>query len=161
MLERSELRAFARRASVRAILGPLAQDEIADYVLQRVAAAGSNPHVEFDDEVFDRLYELSAGVPDVVNRLCDRALTRGYSASANVIDEPLVNGAAEELDIAPPESLAARLARTAATIVALLILVLVGAGAAAFVFHDRLSQTMERWQTKPAASGTASPAPPR
>lgn len=151
LLKRAELRPLAQRATVRCVLGPLADDEIVGYVLHRLTVAGSNARVEFDDEAFERLYELSAGVPHVVNVLCNRALTLGYGSSAAVIDAPLVDRAADELGITAPESRAARIARTAATIAALLILMGVGAGAAAFVFHDRVAQTMARWQAAPPA----------
>lgn len=149
LLKRAELRPFARRASVRCVLGSLNGDEIVGYVLLRLAVAGPNARVEFDDDAFERLYALSAGVPHVINLLCDRALTLGYGSSASVIDGPLIDRAAEELDITAPESRAARLARTTMTIAALLVLMLVGAGAAAFVFHERVAQTLARWQAAP------------
>ena len=159
MLRRPELRQFAQRASVRCVLEPLDDDEIVGYVLHRLAVAGSNARVEFDDDAVGRLFVLSAGVPRIINQLCDRALTLGYEASASVIDLPLVDRAAEDLDFTPPESEAARLVRAALTMAALVVLMLVGAGAAAFVFHDRLAQTIVRWESR-AARASPADAPP-
>jgi type II secretory pathway predicted ATPase ExeA len=151
ILRRPELRQLAQRAAVRCVLEPLDDDEIVGYVLHRLTVAGSNARVEFDDDAFGRLFVLSAGVPRIINQLCDRALTLGYDASASVIDLPLVDRAAEDLDITPPESEAARLVRAALTMAALVVLMLAGAGAAAFVFHDRLAQTIVRWEAVPPA----------
>src|SRR5580765_4922481 len=81
----------ADRVPVRARLDPLADDEIAGYVLHRLAISGAGRlSVEFEDGALTLIYRISRGVPQLVNLLCDRALARGFEASATVIDEPLV-----------------------------------------------------------------------
>ena len=90
-------------------------------------------------------YELSAGVPTVVNLLCDRALTLGHRALANDIDVGLVDAAACELEIARPEPVGRWLLRDALIIAAFGVLVLIGALAAARVFHEPLSRLITRW----------------
>ena len=159
-LARPELRQFAQRISVRCTLEPLAGDEIAGYVMNRLAVAGGSLRVEFDDGSLERVYELSAGVPRLVNLLCDRALSVGYGLSASVIDVRVVESAAEDLDLDPPSGISA--ARLTAAIVALMLLVLLGAGGAAFVFRARLSAVVTEWQSTPPAPpgpGLALPAP--
>ena len=49
LLARPELRLLAERASVRCALEPLAADEVVGYVLHRIAVAGGNARVEFDE----------------------------------------------------------------------------------------------------------------
>jgi len=151
VLRRTNLRAFAQRAAVRSVLDPLDDEEVIGYVLHRLAVAGTNTRVEFEDPALARLAVLSGGVPRILNLLCDRALTLGYEGSASVIDRALIDRGAEDLDIAPPESQMRRLARATMTIAVLVVLMLAGAAAAALVFHDRLEQTLRRWEAQPSA----------
>ena len=153
LLRQSQVRTFAEKASVRCQLEPLAEDEIFGYVLHRLAVAGTNARIDFDDRAVERLHAISAGVPRVINLLCDQALELGQSASASVIDAAMIDRAANDLGIAPPETRLSRLARGAMTVAALVLLMFAGAGAAAFVFQDRLAQVIVRWE--------AIPAPPR
>jgi len=156
-LRRTNLRAFAQRAAVRGVLDPLEPDEVTGYVLHRLAVAGTNARVEFEDPALVRLAWLSGGVPRILNLLCDRALTLGYEASASAIDRALIDRAAEDLDISPPESQMLRLARAAMTIAVLVVLMLAGAAAAALVFHDRFEQTLRRWEAQPSVPGQPLP----
>ncbi|MBI3265248.1 MAG: AAA family ATPase, partial [Acidobacteria bacterium] len=147
-LARPELRQLAQRISIRCTLEPLAGDEVAGYVMNRLAIAGGGLRVEFGDGSLECVYELSAGVPRVVNLLCDRALSVGYGLSASVIDARIVEAAAEDLDLDPPMS-GASAARITAAIVALMLLVLLGAAGAAYVFRARLSAVVTEWQAAP------------
>jgi general secretion pathway protein A len=150
MLRATNLRAFAQRAAVRCVLDRLDDDEVTGYVVHRLAVAGSNARVEFEESALERLALLSGGVPRILNLLCDRALTLGYEASAHIIDRALIERAAEDLDVSPPESQMLRLARAAMTIGVFVVLMLAGAAAAALVFHDRLEQTLRRWEAQPS-----------
>src|ERR1019366_2808663 len=78
VLGQSELRLLKEEVAVRSHLKGLAPDEIAGYVMHRLGVAGNSSRVEFDGAAFDRVYQLSGGVPRVVNLLCDRAMTRGF-----------------------------------------------------------------------------------
>jgi general secretion pathway protein A len=146
---RPDLRPLNDLITVRSELGPLAADEIAGYVVHRLAVAGSSSGVEFDDEALKRVFELSGGVPRLVNVLCDRALSRGFQQSARVITGPLVDGAAEELDLAPPVPAGPDAMHTIVGIVALIALVLVGAAAAAWVFQGPLQRALVQWEAVP------------
>ena len=68
-----------------------------------------------------------------------------------MIDEALIARAADDLDVAAPESEASWIARRALAVAAVITLMLAGAAGAAFVFHDRLSQMIGRWEAIPAA----------
>jgi general secretion pathway protein A len=149
VLNRDDVRPLAERASVRETLQPLADDEVVGYVLHRLAVAGANTRVVFDDGAFERIYEISAGVPRVINLLCDRALTLGYQASASVIDAAIIDRAADDLDIEVPETGVMRAIRIALNVVMLVALMLVGAAAAAVVFRDRVRQSIVQWEAMP------------
>jgi hypothetical protein len=79
-----------------------------------------------------------------VNLVCDGALTRGFEMSASVIDDRLIAGAAANLELLPLRSDTRRFARMAAMAVGFIALMLVGAGAAAWVFRAQLSQLLAR-----------------
>ena len=135
--------------AVTCALGGLARDEMGGYVMNRLRTAGDSPRVEFDDEAIERLNVLSGGKPRLVNLLCDRALTNGFGASASVIDAELVDGAAEDLDLAPPAPARSAFG-LAGALGALVLLVILGAAAGAFAFRGDLTAIFHQWQHVPA-----------
>jgi general secretion pathway protein A len=148
-----QLKALAGRVALRCDLGPLKADEIAGYVRDHLAVAGTSARVEFDDGALRRAFELSAGNPRLLNVLCDRALELGRERSASVIDVDLIEAAAAESEIAPAETEARGLLRFVAGAVVLTVLMLVGAMAAAFVFREQLSRVIVQWQAIPEPPG--------
>lgn len=149
LLGRGDLKSLRQRIAVRSELKPLAHDEIVGYVMHRLAVAGPQARVEFDDPAFERLYFLTGGVPRLVNLICDRVLTLGHGKSASVIDETLILTAAHDLDIVPPEPRQRRLLRAALTTIVVVLLMGVGAAAAAWVFREPLGRMIEQWQIVP------------
>ena len=155
---RPEVHRVEPRLMVRCDLGPLTKDEIAGYVIHRLAVSGDGPsRVEFDSHAFTRIHEFSRGVPRMVNRICDRALTLGYEQSASMIDAALVEAAAQDLDLILPEASPVKAWRVAVGATALVGLMLIGAAAAAFVFNTRVQRVIAAWQAIP--SPPLSPAP--
>jgi type II secretory pathway predicted ATPase ExeA len=144
LLHRKELRPIERQIAVRCRLEPLTSDEVSDYVIHRLAVAGSNPRVEFDEAAFAELYAATGGVPLLVNLVCGRALTRGQQISAALIDDELVAAAAADLELVPLRSDALWIARTAVRAVVLFGLTLAGAAAAAWVFWPQFSKLLSR-----------------
>jgi len=153
-LSRSSLRSTFGRVSVRAALGSLAADEVGGYIAHRLQVAGASPRLEFQAAAIERLHELSGGNPRTINRIADRALSRGHARSAKTIGANIVQAAAEELDLVPtaPPSMLRRMTTAAL----FLMLVLVGAAAGAFVFRTEVAAFIRQWQAEPTA-----PAPPR
>jgi general secretion pathway protein A len=84
------------RLSVKCLLRPLSFEETADYVSCRLKAAGASRDI-FDDRALQPLYELSAGVPRRINRLCDLALLVGFADESHTISADQVEAVAEEL----------------------------------------------------------------
>jgi type II secretory pathway predicted ATPase ExeA len=147
-LRRSGLKSLVRTARP-APLTPLRADEIAGYVAHRLAVAGGSPRVEFDEAALRRVFELTAGVPLLVNVICERALSLGHEASASVIEPRLIDAAAEATQVAPAASGLRRIARTAAAAVVLTLLTLVGAIGALVVFQQRVALIVTHWQAIP------------
>jgi general secretion pathway protein A len=153
---RPAVASVASVASVACTLNGIAADEMSGYVMHRLRMAGDSPRVEFDNEAIERLNGLSGGRPRIVNILCDRALANGFGKSASVIDAELIDGAAEDLDLAPPSrgglalGLAGRLG-------ALVLLLLLGAAAGAFAFRGDVSAILAHWKHAPARTLQGAP----
>ena len=151
LLKRPELGPLAERVNLRLELRPLADDEIAGYVTHRLSVVGSSARLEFSEAAFARIFELSRGVPRVVNLLCDRALWRGSRASASVIDTRLIDKAAGDLELASPPGHRRTIVRGLLVALALIALTFVGAAASAVVFHDEAARVLLQWMEVPPA----------
>jgi type II secretory pathway predicted ATPase ExeA len=146
LLKRAEYKAIHQRVAQRCHLEPLPADEVAGYVIHRLAVAGSSSRVEFAEAAIPRIFALTRGVPRVMNLVCDRALARGFEASASTIDVKLVDAAADDLDLGPPKSRVRAVAAALLAAVGLVLCILVGAGAAAWVFRDAVHRTIAQWE---------------
>lgn len=82
MLSRPELRQLAQRVIARYHLGPLSKKDTSAYITHRLSIAGLRDTL-FPASTVNRIFRLSAGVPRLINVLCDRALlgafTQGHS----------------------------------------------------------------------------------
>ncbi len=153
LLKRPELQRLNERVAVRCELGPLAADEITGYVTHRLASAGASSRVEFDEDACARIHELSHGVPGVVNLLCDRALSRGHETSTSVIDGALVEAAAGDLDLKQPVAGPREIVRALLIVLVLIAFMLIGAGAALWVFRADVARTVIQWERVPPVPG--------
>ena len=149
MLKQEALRPLNAQVAVRSALGPLLSDEVGGYVMHRLGVVGNGSRVAFSEAALARLHELTGGVPRVVNLLCDRAMSRGYQASAGVIDVPHVNAAAIDLELSVPAVETPRTLRLVVEALAFVLLMLVGAGAALWVFRDDVRRTVLQWERVP------------
>ena len=153
LLKRPEQRLLEASVTRRSELGPLGAGEISGYVMHRLAAAGSNTRVEFNDAAVARLYALSEGVPRVINLLCDRALSRGQQSSLAVIDGTVIDASADDLDLGTPTAEGRGVIGPVWLAAAFVLLVLVGAAGALWVSRDAVSRTILLWQHVPPAPG--------
>jgi general secretion pathway protein A len=148
LLGHGDLRGIDERIARRLELGPLAAGEIAPYVRHRLTVAGGGSRIAFDAGAIERLFARSAGVPRVVNLLCDRAMTRGHQTSAAVITAPLIEAAATDLDL---DAVVERpgILNTLLLWALLALLVLGGAAGALWVWRDAVNQAILRWENVP------------
>ena len=150
--EEGALHALDEAIGVRLEHGPLRASEVVGYVSHRIEAAGPSARVEFSEAAIARLFELSRGVPAVVNALCERALRRGFEQAAATIDATLVDAAAPDDEAFAPVERPSR-ARAAAIAGCLLALAIAGGAAALWVFHDAVARTVIQWERVPPAPG--------
>jgi len=152
LADRPKLRPLDAAIRSRVELGPLARDEMAGYVEQRLSVTGPTDRVPFDERALDRIFELSRGVPGVVNLLCDRALAVATSRSAATIDASMIVVAApEQRADAPPVPAARPTAKILVVAALLAAFTFAGASAGLWIFRDDAARTFELWQNVPAA----------
>jgi type II secretory pathway predicted ATPase ExeA len=94
---------LADRLTARCLLGPLSEQECADYILGRLAASGARTPL-FPADSLAALYRAGDGLPRRLNRLADFALLVAYAEGLDRAELPCVKAAARELD---PEIFAA------------------------------------------------------
>jgi general secretion pathway protein A len=102
LLRKPELRQLDQRVSIRYDLKPLSQDETFAYVQHRLSVAGGGAAVSFAPKALSRIHRYTAGIPRLINLLCDRALLSGYSAHTNKIIPAFVESAADSLELRRP-----------------------------------------------------------
>jgi type II secretory pathway predicted ATPase ExeA len=94
-LKRSEMRQFAQRIAVDYHIQPLDLDETAAYIAHRLRVAGGDPET-FAPAAVRLVHKHSAGVPRLINVLCDTALVYGFGAYKEVINDDLMNEVIED-----------------------------------------------------------------
>ena len=98
-LRKPQLRQLRQRLSLRAKTYPLTQEETIAYVQQRLNVAGSSGQQIFDPEALLAIHKYSAGIPRVINLLCEHCLVSAFVDQQKVISASVVDAVAKDLDI--------------------------------------------------------------
>ena len=99
-LREPHMRQVKQRVTTHCELQPLDRDGVYGYVGHRLTVAGASAErLHFTADALDLVFAASAGVPRVVNRLCDRTLQRGHEARAASIGTDLVRQAIADLQL--------------------------------------------------------------
>jgi len=91
------LRQLRQRVAINCRLFPLTRDEISEYIQSRITAAGGADPRLFTRDAEDRIFEISTGIPRLVNIVCDNALVIGYALGKRRIGAEVVSEAAADL----------------------------------------------------------------
>jgi general secretion pathway protein A len=155
LLQKPELRQLDQRVSIRYDLKPLTADETAAYVQHRLSVAGGGAAVAFAPKALARVHRYTAGIPRLINLLCDRALLSGYSAHTNRIVPEYVDGAAESLELQRPRRRMRRWVRQrfAAFAAGMTVAALLAAGGATMWHYREYASRLVR--TRPVADHAA------
>jgi len=98
LLAKPALRQLSQRITARYHLRPLSLDETAAYIKHRLAVAGMPPgRHPFPPKVVRRVFQISRGIPRLINVLCDRMLLGAYSREATQIDSDICRKATVEV----------------------------------------------------------------
>ena len=96
-LSQPELRQLSQRITARYHLKTLSQKDVVAYVKYRLMVAGLIRGEPFPPAVLKRLFRLTAGVPRLINVLCDRALLGAYVQGKERVDLKTLKTAAREV----------------------------------------------------------------
>ena len=98
-LASSTLRQVNQRVTVRCELAPLVRDDVARYILHRLAVAGNDGRVQFADAAVEMVWTASNGIPRVINLICDRALLCAARARETSVEAEHVRWAVDDLKL--------------------------------------------------------------
>lgn len=93
------IRALDRAITRRLQLLPLERDEVAPYIEHRLRVAGALSLGMFSPRAIEALYDLSGGVPRLVNLLCERALQDAALQGATRVEPQMLEISAAELHL--------------------------------------------------------------
>ncbi|WP_109341092.1 ExeA family protein [Saliniradius amylolyticus] len=96
LLKRNELRQLAQRITARYHLMPLNAHETKAYIGHRLHIAGGDSQI-FSAAALSAVYQITGGIPRVINLLCDRALTLTFSKQLPVVKRYILVAAAEQI----------------------------------------------------------------
>ena len=96
LLRRNELRQLAQRVTARYHLLPLNQQEVSLYVAHRIQVAQGDPMI-IHPAAIPFLFQISGGIPRVINLLCDRALSIAYSQQKPRVDRLIMAAASQQV----------------------------------------------------------------
>jgi type II secretory pathway predicted ATPase ExeA len=99
-LKQPQMRQVDQRVSVRVELSPLALEDVAGYVQHRLNVAGDgDSRAMFSEGAIEAVHRGSGGTPRLINKICDRALTRGFEMHASRIEADVVTEAVRDLGL--------------------------------------------------------------
>lgn len=96
LLKRQGLRQLDQRITARYHLAPLSLQDTGAYIRHRLQVGGTTNDI-FTTAAIRAIFDLSGGVPRLINTLCDRCLLGAYAENKSNVDARMVRGAATEV----------------------------------------------------------------
>lgn len=96
MLKDKSLRQLSQRITARFHLDALNSNETEAYIIHRLAIADGEPEL-FTRSATKKVYRISAGIPRVINLICDRALLGTYAEHKRQVTPRIISRAADEV----------------------------------------------------------------
>lgn len=91
MLNNPKLEQLRQRVSVHYHLDSLNRDETTMYIKHRLKSADSKDPNVFISETIESIYKHSAGIPRIINLICDIALVHGYAEETKTITPTIID----------------------------------------------------------------------
>jgi general secretion pathway protein A len=95
-LASQELRQLSQRIIARYHLGALSKSDVNSYVRHRLSVSGTKEQL-FSDSAINKLYQLTDGVPRLINVICDRALLGAFAQERSDVSKSILKKAAGEV----------------------------------------------------------------
>ncbi len=96
LLNKNNLRQLSQRITTRNRLTPLSAKETTAYINHRLSISGASSPL-FTDAAMRLIYRYSAGIPRMINNICNRALSDGYAAHKKSINTKIIDKAVQEV----------------------------------------------------------------
>lgn len=98
ILQIPALSQVSQRITTRYHLNSLQANDVAAYIQHRITVAGGDPRtLAFSDDVVRIVNKYSAGIPRLINVICDRALLGAYAENKAYISVEIVKKAVQEV----------------------------------------------------------------
>jgi len=97
-LNTPQLRQLKQRVTLRHHLRALSLSECQEYIASRLKHAGGYPHI-FPSKTVEEIHRYSAGIPRLVNVICDNAMINAYALDSKEVTPALVQEVAEDLHL--------------------------------------------------------------
>jgi type II secretory pathway predicted ATPase ExeA len=101
-LNQPKLLQLKRRVSLHETLAPLTPEEVRGYIEFRLAKAGYRGKPLFDPAAVGRITFYSAGIPRLINIICDNALLIALGLSKKKVSAAIVDEVADDLHLEVP-----------------------------------------------------------
>lgn len=139
-LQADHLKQLNQRITIKATLKPLTKSETSDYVNFRLIKAGRGS-VSFDDNAKRAIYNMSKGIPRLINIIASRALMAAFVSGNGVIRKNHVQYAVDHLADTTPSRGYLRLAGYG--VLGIILIIAIVFGAFKYVSHlkSAVSQT--------------------
>jgi len=98
-LRRPELRQLNQRITLRARTAALDLDETRAYISQRLRLAGANERSIFSNQAIDTVFKFSAGIPRVINVLCDHSMIHAFADQQETIEPQVIEVVAHDFNL--------------------------------------------------------------
>jgi len=95
VVKRPELRQLAQRIAASFHLRPLSEKATHDFIVHRLRVAGGSGE-EIDEKACMLIYEVSRGVPRLINQICDMSLLYAWSAESKIVDDKVVQAVIDD-----------------------------------------------------------------
>ena len=102
LLARPNLAQLQQRIALRYHLSALSSEDAGKYLNHRLQVAGAEEEI-FTSEAIQRIYELSQGIPRLINVLADRALLAAFVKNSRMVEAAFVEEAETDLKGIPLE----------------------------------------------------------
>lgn len=94
-MESPELEQFAQRIAASYHLSGMSLEETYNYIEHRIKLSGRTEKL-FTDEAILAVFEVSEGIPRIINLICDAALVYGFADGLEMIDAETIKQVVEE-----------------------------------------------------------------
>ncbi len=95
VVKKPELRQLAQRIAASFHLRPLTEEAVHEFIRHRLRVAGGNGD-EIDEQARMLIFEVSQGIPRLVNQVCDMSLLYAWSAETSVVTGKVVQAVIDD-----------------------------------------------------------------